>query len=186
MIGECVDARKPFGVVLIKKGTEALGPLAEPHPIGCMAQITQVQRLGQGRLNIAAIGRERFRIHTLERDAPYLIGQVEEFPMTDWPPEQLSTTAEQLRPFIQKYMERLSQIEGVDLDITQIPHEPVKLAYFAAGLLQVPSEQKQSLLAAAEAAEMLDEMRGLYRREISFIKHMLEQPFEDDGSFSLN
>lgn len=186
MIGECVDARKPFGVVLIKKGTEALGPLAEPHSIGCMAQITQVQRLGEGRMNIAAIGRERFRIHSLEQNAPYLIGQVEEFPLPDWPQEQLSTTAEKLRPFITRYMDKLSEIEGVDLDTGQIPNEPIKMAYFAAGLLQVPSEQKQTLLAAAEAAVMLSEMRGLYRRELSFVKHMLDQPYEDDGSFSLN
>lgn len=186
MISECVDARKPFGVVLIKKGTEALGPLAEPHPIGCMAQITQVQRLDQGRMNIAAVGLERFRIHSLERESPYLIGQVEEFPLTDWPPDELTNTAEKLRPFIAKYMERLSQIEGVDLDPGNIPAEPVKMAYFGAGLLQIPSEQKQNLLASSEAAEMLLEMRNLYRQEISFVRHMLNQPHEDDGSFSLN
>jgi Lon protease-like protein len=173
-------------VVLIKKGTEALGPLAEPHPVGCMAQITQVQRLAEGRLNIAAIGRERFRIHALEREAPYLMGRVEEFPLNDWQPERLSTTAEKLRPFIAQYMDRLSQIEGVDLDPEQIPREPVRMAYFAAGLLQVPSEQKQSLLSAVEAAELLTDMRSIYRQELSFVKHMLAQPLEDDGSFSLN
>ncbi len=186
MIGECVEARKPFGVVLIKKGSEALGPLADPHPIGCMAQITQVQRLAEGRMNIAAIGRERFRIHSLEREAPYLVGLVEEFPLTAWQSQQLLTTAERLRPFITQYMNELSNLEGVELDPEQIPEEPIKLAYFAAGLLQVPSEKKQTLLAAAAAAEMMTELRDIYRQELSFVKHMLTQPFEDDGSFSLN
>lgn len=186
MIGECIEARKPFGVVLIKKGTEALGPLADPYLVGCMAQITQVQRLGEGRMNIAAIGRERFRILSLDRASPYLVGQVEEYPLFTLGLETLSSTAEKLRPLISQYMTELSQIEGVDLDPSQIPQEPVKLAYFAAALLQVPSEQKQNLLSTDEAAEMLNDMHHLYRQEVSFVKHMLQQPLVDDSSFSLN
>lgn len=186
MIGECIEARKPFGVVLIKKGTEALGPLADPHVVGCVAQITQVQRLGEGRMNIAAIGLERFRILSLERNAPYLVGQVEEYPLAGWEPENLTKTAERVRPLIARYMNELSQLEGVDLDPEQIPEEPVKLAYFGAALLQVPSEQKQILLSTGEAADMFTEMRHLYRRELSFVKHMLHMPPQDDNSFSLN
>jgi Lon protease-like protein len=186
MIGECIDARKPFGVVLIKKGTEALGPVADPHLIGCMAQITQVQRLAEGRMNIAAVGRERFRILSLEREAPYLVGQVEEYPLTGWGTERLGSTVERLRPFITRYMNELSQLEGVDLDLAQIPEEPVKLAYFGAALLQAPSEQKQSLLSSDEAADMLTEMRHLYRQELSLLKFMLQVPPGDDNSFSLN
>lgn len=186
MIGECIEARKPFGVVLIKSGTEALGPLADPHVVGCMAQITQVQRLGEGRMNIAAIGRERFRILSLDRAAPYLVGQVEEFPLAGWQQDALDGAAEKLRPFIARYMNELSQIDGVELDTGQIPQEPFKLAYFAAALLQVPSEQKQELLSTDEAADMLTEMRRLYRGEVAFVKHMLKHPMMDDDSFSLN
>jgi Lon protease-like protein len=186
MIGECIDARKPFGVVLIRKGTEALGPLADPHLIGCMAQITQVQRLAEGRMNIAAVGRERFRVLSLQRDEPYLVGQVEEFPLAGWESENVEKTAEKLRPFITRYMNELSQIEGVDLDPSQIPDEPAKLAYFGASLLQVPSEQKQTLLSSDESSEMLIEMRRLYRQELSLVKFMLQMPPEDDRSFSLN
>jgi len=186
MIGECIEAQKPFGVVLIRKGTEGLGPLADPYLVGCMAQITQVQRLADGRMNIAAIGRERFRILSLERAAPYLVGQVEEFPLIGWEGELLTDTAEKLRPFITRYMNELSQLDGVDLDPSQIPDEPVKLAYFGAALLQVPSEQKQGLLATDEAADMLTEMRHLYRQELSLVKFMLQMPPADDNSFSLN
>jgi Lon protease-like protein len=186
MIGECIETRKPFGVVLIKRGTEAFGPLADPHLIGCMAQITQVQQLGEGRMNIAAIGRERFRILSIDRDAPYLIGEVEEYPLAGWEPKNLLTTAEKLRPLISRYMAELSHLEGVDLDPEQIPEEPDKLAYFGAALLQVPAEEKQTLLSTNEAAEMLTEMRHLYRRELSFVKHMLQMPPQDDSSFSLN
>ncbi|MFZ0547462.1 MAG: LON peptidase substrate-binding domain-containing protein [Candidatus Promineifilaceae bacterium] len=186
MIGECINAGKPFGVVLIKRGTEALGPLADTYLIGCMAQITQVQRLEQGRMNIMAIGRERFRILSLDREASYLIGQVEEYPLASPNPESFSETAEKLRPLVSRYMNELSQLEGVDLDEDQIPEEPLKLAYFGASLLQIPAEQKQTLLSTDEAAEMFVEMRKIYLRELSFVKHMLQMPPEDDSTFSLN
>ncbi len=186
MISECIETRKPFGVVLIKHGAEALGRLAEPHLIGCMAQITQVQHLGEGRMNIAAVGRERFRILSLDHGLPYLVGRVEEYPLSGWGEQAIFPTAEKLRPFIARYMQELSRLEGVDLDPEQIPDEPVKLAYFGDALLQAPAEQKQNLLSTGEAAEMLTEMRHLYRRELSLVKYMLQMPLQDDSSFSLN
>ena len=76
MIEQCIQNDEPFGVVLIHKGTEASGPLAEPHPIGCTAQITQVERLDDGRMNILAVGGERFQIRSLNLFEPYLVGTV--------------------------------------------------------------------------------------------------------------
>ena len=49
MIGKCIQERQPFGVVLIRRGLEALGPVADTHSVGCMAFIRQVERLEQGR-----------------------------------------------------------------------------------------------------------------------------------------
>ena len=62
MIGECIDSGNPFGVVLIKRGQEANGPLAEPHEIGCTARIIEVEPLSEGRMNIVVLGQKRFRI----------------------------------------------------------------------------------------------------------------------------
>lgn len=42
MINACIDQEKPFGVVLIKEGREALGTLAKPYSIGTIAHITEV------------------------------------------------------------------------------------------------------------------------------------------------
>ena len=79
MVNACLQEQRPFGIALIERGAEALGPLAEPYPIGCAARVVQVQRLEQGRMNIVALGGERFRILSLDRQShPYLVG-VEEF-----------------------------------------------------------------------------------------------------------
>ena len=64
----CEQTQQPFGVVLIQEGQEALGPLATPYPIGCTAEIARVERLPDGRMNILAVGVERFEIHELDYD----------------------------------------------------------------------------------------------------------------------
>ena len=78
MVSACLDQESPFGIVLIKKGSEALGPLAEPYPVGTTARITAVQKLTQGRMNITVQGGEIFEIVHLDPSGEYLMGQVDE------------------------------------------------------------------------------------------------------------
>jgi len=73
MIGECLEGDRLFGVVLIRNGSEALGPLAEPHTVGCTARIMEAQPLEEGRMQITTIGERRFRIHSLNYNLPYLV-----------------------------------------------------------------------------------------------------------------
>jgi Lon protease-like protein len=187
MIGKCIQERQPFGVVLIKSGMEALGPVAEPHPVGCIAYVTQVQRLEQGRLNIGAMGHERFRILEVDDSLPYLVGQVEKYPLDEGQPEAINRAAGRLRPWVIRYLEAIPQDdEDEELDLEQISKEPIPLAYLAATLLQIPPEEKQPLLATKNASTLLVELRAIYRREVALVKSMVEQVVEDQGSFSLN
>jgi Lon protease-like protein len=185
MIGLCLERRQPFGVVLIKEGVEAQGPLAEPHLVGCTARITQVERLGQGRMNIGAVGRRRFRILSLNRDLPYLVGNAAYHPMHGGGPDT-EKAAIKLRPWVVRYMDELSRIESSDFDPQNLPKDAVPLAYLAATLLRIPAKQKQSFLAAVTDDELLNNLRWHYRREVAFLKTMVEQRVVDQGPFSLN
>jgi Lon protease-like protein len=186
MIGKCVQEQRPFGVVLIKQGAEAMGPLAEPHLVGCAAKITQVKRLEQGRLNIAVVGQDRFRISSLDDRLPYLVGQVERYPLTEGDPAVQAVEAERLRPWVLRYLDLLPQADDIDLQKDQLPEEAGVLAYLAATVLQMPPEQKQPFLAAERTIGLLAALRKTYRREVALMKQMIEQPLVDQGSFSLN
>src|SRR5205814_5524803 len=59
MIGRCLEEERPFGVVLIQSGPE-VGGTAVPHRVGTTAHIAAVRRLDDGRMNLIAIGQERF------------------------------------------------------------------------------------------------------------------------------
>ncbi len=63
MIRRCLETNAVFGIVLIRHGVEAMGPLADPYPIGCTARIIEIEPLGNGRMNLTAIGEERFEIY---------------------------------------------------------------------------------------------------------------------------
>jgi Lon protease-like protein len=173
-------------VVLIREGAEALGPAARPYLVGCTATISQVERLSEGRMNIGAVGRHRFRIYSLLEDEPYLIGRVELDPLVEEAPGVSAGPAERLRPWVEGYIQLLSQIGGLKADATQVPQDAEGLAWLAAAILQVAPAEKQELLAAEGLAGLLDRLRRLYREETAVLKAMAQRPAGDQAGFSLN
>lgn len=188
MMSECIEKRQPFGVVLIAQGQEALGPLADPYSIGCSAQIIQVQPLGQGQMNITAVGKERFQIVSLDRESrPYLTGTVEPLPIRDDDHEQTLSHAALVRAWLKRYLEVLKRMGEVDVDVNQVPRDPTALAYLSAVLLQIPLEQKQELLSMPSVHELLDSLRSVYRREVALLGTLLTPPGDGDSDpVSLN
>lgn len=72
MIGEALEAKTEFGVVLAKEQSLAA--------IGCTAIIEKVvERYEDGRLDILTAGRRRFRIESLDDERTFLRGKVEFF-----------------------------------------------------------------------------------------------------------
>lgn len=187
MMHLCIETHQPFGVVLIRRGAEALGPIAEPYEIGCSAQITQVQRLDQGRLNITALGSERFRILSLiGKESPYLVGNVEPYPVLISDRNEIKQTGQQLSKLLERYLKLLSEAGQSKLDRDPLPANPVSLAYLSAAMLQVAPVQKQALLEKEQAEDLLVEVLKIYRREVALLVAMLKRQVGKRGAFSSN
>jgi Lon protease-like protein len=174
MVELCLEEDNTFGVVLIRRGNEALGPLAEPHSIGCTARIIEVQPLIEGRMNITAVGERRFRIHSLNYNLPYLVGEVEFYPLPAEDAESLVPATGRLAPKVQQYIHLLNEIEEVDLDPDNLPEDPIMLAQLAAILLQMPPGEKQELLKSASALDLLESTNQVYNREIAFLRAIID------------
>src|SRR5690606_7127599 len=69
LVAECLAAREPFGVALIREGTE-VGGAAAPFSVGCTARIQRVSPTRDGRLAVTAVGERRFRIVQTYEDRP--------------------------------------------------------------------------------------------------------------------
>jgi Lon protease-like protein len=188
MIGQCMMERRPFGVTLIRRGLEALGPLAEPYRVGCSAHIVHVQRLDQGRMNIVALGRDRFRIRTLDAEShPYLLGEVEDYPLEYASPQKMDGEGRRLRQLVERFIQLLVETGEAQFDLQQLPVEPVTLAYLAAALLQSSPSEKQELLELERAADLLVDLQTIYRRETALLDVLLAGGSQEGGlPFSKN
>ena len=187
MMDMCIQKHLPFGVVLIQRGVEALGSLAEPYSIGCTAQIIHVQRLEEGRMNIVALGRKRFRILSIDRGThPYLMSRVQEFPLAKPFPKAIEGQVTRLHQQVERFIQVVIEAGGGKFDAQQLPQDPVALAYVAAALLQVPPEQKQQLLALDRAEELLVSVQSAYRKELALLQATLSGHSAQMGSFSQN
>lgn len=180
MIGLCIATKQPFGVVLIR-------PNVQPYPVGCSARVIQSERLEDGRMNIIAIGQERFRILSYQHDQPYPVGLVEDYPARIEDQEQAQRLGEMLRPWVQSYLRILSRVNRLKLQRHVLPQAPLALAYTAIHVVQTSAPEKQAILAAETVEGMLRALHQLYRREVTIAHASFKRPPPQTiGGFSIN
>jgi len=76
MVSTCMKSDTPFGVLLIKDGDEA--GLATTYEVGTLAKITDFYQGSDGVLGVTALGQQRFRLTSSDRQPDGLnIGEVE-------------------------------------------------------------------------------------------------------------
>ena len=76
MVSTCMKSDTPFGVLLIKDGDEA--GLATTYEVGTLAKITDFYQGSDGVLGVTALGQQRFRLLSSDRQPDGLnIGEVE-------------------------------------------------------------------------------------------------------------
>ena len=143
MIAECLEATAPFGVVLIQEGSEVGGP-AKTYRAGTTARITNVERLEEGRMNLATIGEKRFRILDMVHELPYTKGRVEYLPEDMGEIDESELT--KARDLFGKYVQSLAGLQGGWIREGTVPEDAGKLSYSIAQYLEMPTRAKQRLL----------------------------------------
>jgi Lon protease-like protein len=144
MINQCLESRSPFGVLLIRSGSEVRAP-AEPFEVGTTASIVHVQRLQEGRLNVVCVGGQRFRVVRTIDDQPYLVGEVETLASRDEGP-QASDRADTAVALFGEYYRLFLALSGQWARELGMPGEPGPLADFIGSRLAVSLWTKQRLL----------------------------------------
>jgi Lon protease-like protein len=145
MIGECIDQERPFGVVLIEHGAE-VGEGAEPHAVGCTAQITTAERLDDGRMNIVCVGQTRFRILGTSSARPYLLGDVEPLADEDANSDAAVRAAAIVRERYLRFVQLTLALRWEWTRRVATVAEPDRLADSLASRLPAGNDVKQTLL----------------------------------------
>src|ERR1051326_227794 len=146
MIGECLQEKRPFGMVRVKENAIA--------SVGCSATILNViKRYDDGRLDIAAEGVQRFEVETLNQERSFLQGEVNYF---NDEPSQVSTGPKQA---LIELHEQLFSILGQAVEINP---DAASISFQLAHELPVDLDFKQALLEMKSEAERVETLTEYY------------------------
>ena len=171
MIRRCLAEELPFGVVLIKHGAEVGGD-AEPHGVGTVARIVESSHLADGTMNIVTVGVDRFRIHHLIHDQPYLRGEVEILPAAAAAPAT-GALAARVRSRVERYIRLIADAAGLQIQMDQAPETPHQVGYLAAVAMQIGNQEKQEILDMAALSAVLSREIVLLDRENALLEWII-------------
>ena len=161
MISERMRSDAPFGVLLIKDGQET--DTSSTYEVGTLARITDWYQGSDGLLGVTAIGEERFRLQSAERQADGLnIGEVELLPAE--PPMELPSEYQGMAEILGGVLDDLGRLyEALEREY----NNATWVTYRFVEILPIDLEQKQQCLENSDPAErlrivneMLETVRG--------------------------
>jgi Lon protease-like protein len=160
MVSDCLKADAPFGVCLIRSGSE-VGSAAKPFRTGTLARIVDWEQRADGLLGITARGEQRFTIERYDADAQHLL-HAEVTVLDDGPPVAVGEEQRPLAELLQRIVEQL----GTPYDAAQSNyHDAQWVGCRLAELLPLPLRDKQRLLETGDPLQRLSLLQRMLQPE---------------------
>jgi Lon protease-like protein len=136
--------------------------------VGCVAEVTEVQTLPDGRSNIFTVGLIRYRIEGyIERGDPYLVARVSFFEDED---EEAGALEQQARQVSNVFMRIARAIRTINDERANLPDiadtNPQKLSFLVAAAMETELEAKQTLLELRSTSERLRWLSQMLTRAV--------------------
>ncbi|CAM3712649.1 LON peptidase substrate-binding domain-containing protein [Nocardioides zeicaulis] len=160
-------AQRVFGTVAIREGYEVGDHGAQSvYRVGCVLQLTEVDRNADGTFDIVAVARERLQLEEMQRgsDFPQGVAEVLTEPRVDVPAEVL----ERARATFTAFRVAMTELQG-DPFSGSLPRDPDYLAWTLSALAPLPLAERQSLLEAPDTTERLRLVTRLLTEELRAI-----------------
>ena len=137
--------------------------------IGCVAEVTEVQQLPDGRSNILTLGLIRYRVEAyVERDDPYLVAEVSFFEDETEDEELLARHVEETSSTFMRIARAVRTINDDRAGLPELPEtEPERLSFLIAAAMELNNEVKLELLELRSTAERLERLRDLLARALT-------------------
>jgi uncharacterized protein len=146
-----------FGIVAIREGYEVGAHEARSmYRTGCLMQLSASECHPDGRYDIAAFGRARFRVVATDASKPYLRATVEM--LTERPggsPRELDRAAAAAAAAYETYRSGVSGLAGNELGRPASSEDPTALSYSLGAVTLLPLSERQQLLEATTTLERL-------------------------------
>jgi Lon protease-like protein len=160
-------AERVFGTVAIREGYEVGDHGAQSvYRVGCVLQLTEVDRRDDGTFDIVAVARERMMLEEMQRGEDFPHGVVAKLgePEVDVPTEVL----DRARSTFTAFRAAMTELQGDPFSGT-LPRDPDYLAWTLSALTPLPMAERQSLLEAEDATERLELVTRLLTEELRAI-----------------
>lgn len=137
--------------------------------IGCVAEITEVQPMPDGRSNIVTVGLIRYRVEAyVEHSEPYLIGKVTFFEDEEEDEEILARRAREVSLLFQRIALAVRIINDERATLPELPDvDPEQLSFLVAAAIEIDTEVKLELLEMRATSERLKRLRDLLARAVN-------------------
>lgn len=137
--------------------------------LGCVAEVTEVQQLPDGRSNVLTLGLIRYRVEAyVERDDPYLVAEVSYF---EDEAEDVDLLARRVKETSSMFMRIARAVRTINDDRAGLPElpeaEPERLSFLIAAAMELSNEVKLELLELRSTAERLERLRDLLARALT-------------------
>jgi Lon protease-like protein len=153
MVSHCLKTDAPFGVLLIKSGSET-GP-ATTYDVGTLARIRDWYQGSDGLLGVTAVGEQRFHLISAERQPDGLIiGEIELLE-----PEDRYSLPEEYKPLAHILAGVLDDLGRLYESMDRQYDDAGWVGYRFAEILPITREQKQSCLEVDDAMQRLHLVR---------------------------
>ncbi|MGH3370664.1 MAG: LON peptidase substrate-binding domain-containing protein [Nocardioidaceae bacterium] len=170
-------SKRVFGVVAIREGYEVGSHgVQSVHRVGCVAQMTTVVPAEDGRFDIEAVGRERFRLESMDASGPFLVGAVELATAPRKLARGVVEEAARTRKVFETYRARLSELRGADVLGVELPSDPEYLSFTLAATCLLTLRERQALLEAGAAGERLVMLRHAIAEEMRAMRAVPSLP----------
>jgi Lon protease-like protein len=166
-----------FGVVAIREGYEVGHHEARSlYRVGCVAQLTSVRPLDDGRFDVEAVGRCRMRVTGTDGSGPFVVAEVESFPEEPKPsPTEAHAAAKALAAF-ESYRTLLAELRGEEVLTGALPRDPELLSYSLAASCLLTLPERQQLLEASTTAHRLGLLARSLRQETAAMRALPSLP----------
>ena len=137
--------------------------------VGCVAEVTEVQPLPEGRSNILTVGLIRYRLESyVVHDESYLVGRVHFFEDEEEDNQFLVERADEVSKLFMRIARAVRTINDERASLPEIPPtEPERLSFLVAAAMELDTEVKLELLELIYTSERLKRLRDLLTRAVS-------------------
>ena len=182
LVQDLLDEPEPrqFGVIAIRKGRETgIDGISALYDVGCTATFRRVAEHEDGRYDLVTVGSQRFRLASLDDSQPYLTGEVDLLGEETGEESAAALAARSVQAAFRRYIEALGIRESVQVNVPELPDEPVGLSYLVASSMILELPARQALLAEPDALHRLISERAMLTREVTLLRSLTATPAPD-------